>query len=156
MKINICFGDSSEYLNNYVNTNIFQSDQFQQCHPENIDAIVDDGEAEQILAINVLNYIEYEKTKNVLTNWFNKLKYDGTMTVSFFDFLEIARLLSLGDLQINDAKKLFYGEQKEGWAFFKSGISLEEVRLFFKTIKCKIEYCKRDGLISFIKVRRIK
>lgn len=156
MKINICFGDSNEYLNNYINTNIFESNNFKQCHPENIDSIADDGEAEQILAINVLNYIDYNKINNVLNNWFNKLKYDGTIIISFFDFLETARLFSLGELHIDDARKIFYGEQKEGWDFFKSGVSLEEIKSFFKNIKCKIEYCKRDGLISLIQIRRIK
>lgn len=156
MKINICFGNSNEYLNGYINTNFIKNDKFEICHPENIDIIVDDGEADEILAINVLNYIEFNKIKDVVTNWYKKLKYDGTITISFFDFVEICRALTTNQLSFSDAKKLIYGEQNEGWQFFKSGLSLVELKNFFTSINSKIEYCKRDGFISYIKIRRVK
>jgi hypothetical protein len=156
MKINICFGNSNEYLNGYVNTNFVKSNNFENCHPENLDSIVDDGEADEILAINVLNYIEFKKTKDVLINWYKKLKYDGTIVISFFDFAEICRALTSGQLDVLDAKKLIYGEQNEGWQFFKSGSSLIELKKFFLSIGSKVEYCKIDGFISHIKVRRVK
>lgn len=155
MKINICFGDSNEHIENYINTNFFKDNNFENCHPENIDSIADDGEVEEILALNVLNYIDHTKLDEVIIKWFKKLKYDGTICISFFDFLETARLLTIGRIDLHDAKKIFYGEQIEGWQFFKSGASLTEVKNLFESVKCKIEFCKRDGLISYIKVRRL-
>lgn len=156
MKINICFGNSNQPLNGYINTNIFEDQNFKNCHPENLDSIVDDGEAEQILAINVINYISYNNINDVIMGWFKKLKYDGTMTISFYDFLEICRTLTTQQLNMESAKKLIYGEQTEDFLFFKSGISLLEIKNIFSAINAKIEFCKRDGLVSYIKVRRIK
>lgn len=156
MKINICLGNSNNPLNGYINTNIYENNEFKACHPENLNDIVDDGEAEEILAVNILNYIEYSKVKNVVINWYKKLKYDGTMTISFFDFLETSRLLTTQFISIDDARKLFFGEQIDSWQFFKSGISLTDIKKYFCDINAKIEYCKRDGCISYIKVRRTK
>ncbi len=156
MKINICFGNSGQALTGYINTNIFKNDYFENCHPENIDSIVDDGEAEEILSLNVLNYINHTNIKNVLINWYKKLKYDATMTISFYDFLEICRFLTTQELKLEAAKKLIYGEQLEEWAYFKSGISLLDIKNIFIELNAKIEFCKRDGVISSIKVRRVK
>lgn len=154
MKINICCGYTSK-LENYSNFNFFNEEDYERLSIDEVNDYIDDGEIEEILAINAINFIEYKKVPSVLETWFKKLKYDGTITLSFFDILETSRLFSIGKINIDLARKLIYGNQDITKDFFKSGTTLEEVKNIFISLNAKIEFCKRDEYISFIKARRI-
>jgi len=155
MKINICFNKNNTYLNNYINTNIDNGDEYLKCDLEDLSAIVDNGEAEEILAINVLNYVSHKKLKKTVLNWYKKLSYNGILTIYFLDFIEICRLITVGSISYDEAKNLLFGIQDEENEFFKSGISLLELKSIFEEVNGRIESCKKDGIYSLIKVRRV-
>lgn len=154
MRINIWSGFNFA-IENFKNYDFFNTKDFLKCTFVDVDKIADNGEVEEIIAINTLNYIEHVNIEMCIKNWFKKLKYDGTITLSFFDFLEVCRFLTVGQLTLAEAKKMLYGEQDFYDNFFKSGISLEEIKNIFISLNAKIEICKRDGVFSYIRARRV-
>lgn len=154
MKINICCGYTNK-LENFSNFNFFNEDDYEKLNIDEINQYIDDGEIDEILAINTINFIDYKNIYDVLKTWFHKLKYGGTITLSFFDIVEASRLLTVGKLNIDEARKIIYGNQNINKDYFKSGATLEEVKNIFNSFKCTIEFCKRDEYISYIKARRL-
>jgi len=158
MKINMCFDNKNLILQDYKNIDPFAlpNDKFGRisCHPDNLNLIVNDGQAEEIIANMVLNYISHKKLYSVLKTWSNKLSHNGTLEIFYIDLIEVARLITTGQIEENDAIKLIYGSQKEEWDFFKSSISIYELKMFFENEGLVIESLGKKEHLSKIKVRR--
>ena len=124
------------------------------CHPDNLDILVNDGEAEEILAHNVLNYIENNKLFFVLKSWCKKLSHNGILEIIYVDIVEICRLLTTNQIKENIAISLIYGNQKEFWDFYKSSISIYELKKFFEAEGMIIESAGKLEHLSKIRIRR--
>ena len=92
MKINLTF-DSKYNLSGYTNIDPFplpKENDTLLCHPENLDLVINDGEADEIIANMVLNHIEYKKIESCLNNWCKKLSHNGTLEIYYLDTLTVA------------------------------------------------------------------
>ncbi len=158
MKINMSFDNKDLILDNYTNIDplALPNDKFGRinCHPDNLNLIVNDGQAEEIIANMVLNYISHKKLYSVLKTWSNKLSHNGTLEIFYIDLIEVARLIITGQIKEQNAIQLIYGSQKEEWDFFKSSISIYELKMFFENEGLIIESVGKKEHLSKIKVRR--
>ena len=82
------------------------------------------------------------------------MSHNGTLEIFYIDLIEVARLITTGQIEENDAIKLIYGSQKEEWDFFKSSISIYELKMFFENEGLVIESLGKKEHLSKIKVRR--
>lgn len=158
MKINMSFDNKDLILNNYQNIDPLSlpNDKFGRihCHPDNLESMFNDGQVEEIIANMVLNYISHKILYSVLKTWCNKLSHNGTLEIFYIDLIEVARLITTGQIEEQNAIQLIYGSQKEGWDFFKSSISIYELKMFFENQGLIIESVGKKDHLSKIKVRR--
>ena len=124
------------------------------CNYQNIDEIVDYGEAEHIFCKNVLNFIPHVDLASTLSHWCKKLKHQGKITLHFEDINEICRLISIGSLSEENGVKVLYGEQNDGWNFKKSGITVPLVKNILVKNDMIIEDIKLDSFFCYIEARR--
>lgn len=129
-------------------------DGFLYCHHENLSPIVDDGELEYLSCKNILNYISHKEIKNCLINWCKKLRHNGELFLIFEDTSEICRLLTIGALDEETSINLLYGEQMDGWAFKKSGISVSFIKNLLVEIGMIIEDIKLESFYCYLTARR--
>jgi len=93
----------------------------------NLDHAVDGGEAEEILALEVLDYFPGHQADDILANWLSKLAHGGRLTISVVDVKEVARAVCSNNLSIDDINELLHGKQEKPWQFRKSAYTLSQL-----------------------------
>lgn len=155
MKINLLL-DSQDVLNSYLNIDPFSETQDKlKGEITNLDWIVDDGEAEEILAYNILEFFEFGKADEILNNWLRKLAKGGILIIGYNDIDEIARLFYQTHIELDQFNKLVFGEQKRGWDFKKCGFTTYQLSEVLKNKGYKIRQAKIEGIAGVIVAERI-
>lgn len=84
------------------------------CEPYNrLDNIVDDNECMEIIANDVLDFIEPADIEGTVLHWVSKIRVGGTLTICGVDFLEVARSLVYGKFTDDKGNTLPFIEQLE-------------------------------------------
>jgi sporulation protein YlmC with PRC-barrel domain len=100
---------------------------------DNLDWAFDKGELEELLVDNILNKFRFPHLHIVLSNWSSKLAIGGKITIRDVDFEEVARLLLLEKITLQQACVLLWGEQSKDSTVKQCGLStLEMVKLLEK------------------------
>lgn len=132
MKLNLLLKNPERILNGYINVDPFadKTDEriegdIAQLTDANGVEIVCDGEAEEIIAREVIEYFSPGQVDYLFNIWLKKLKIGGTLIVTAVDFEEVARGIVFGNIgnaqQLND---LIHGKQTEPWELKKTTFSL--------------------------------
>ena len=92
MKINITVG-SSHFINGYLNIDPITGQdggeaQAIKADIRNLDDLVMDSECHEIIAEDVLDFLEKEDAKIALSNWARKLRHKGMIIVGGTDIHE--------------------------------------------------------------------
>lgn len=115
MKLNLCLFPKGN-LNDYVNICATA-----QPHDKNfvygdiaeLNDFVDDGEAEEIVAMDILPYFPPKEADELLRRWVAKLKLGGTIVLGAFDCNIIGRLLNFRSYTHADFQRIILGENGE-------------------------------------------
>lgn len=114
MKVNILLNDN-HIINGYLNIDPYKEESSKvdkvNVDFENLDAIVDDGELEELRAINILEYVDGNKVDAVLKNWTKKLAHKGKIIIGFTDIMEISKAITNRAIDIPTANDLIHGKQ---------------------------------------------
>lgn len=156
MKINISF--NGEPKEGYTNIDPFALPTDKplkiNCHPDNLDILVNDGEAEEIIAHNVINYLNNNSLLFILKSWCKKLAHTGVLDIIYTDIIEVSRLLTTNQIKEDVAISAIYGSQKESWDNYKTSISLHELKSFFEKEGMIVESAGKMEHLSKIRIRR--
>ena len=118
MKVNIT---GNEVRNGYLNVihgavltppnaeNVSEDTQIVVGRLNDLDPVVPDGAAEEILFNYALNILGPSDMVPVLEHWRNKLKEDGTLKVSFIDIKRLGRFITSGELSLEELDTIIYG-----------------------------------------------
>lgn len=131
-KFNLIINDSTKLLQTHQNITVFPVENKYNCNVQegeilNLDWILSDGEADEIIADSILEYFPYEQLTNILSNWIKKLSLTGSIIIVGCDLKELSRLYTFGKLNDEQYYNLTYGKQKESWEIKKSGSHLNEM-----------------------------
>lgn len=124
MRINITLEDDNQ-LNGYANIN-----------PNALNEAVDDAEAEEIRAINILPYYPQTESAKIINSWLRKLKHGGKIIIGAVDILEVSRDFSTYFLDIDTANLFLYGE--EGKPSAQAGFTVMQVSEYLESKGLKI------------------
>lgn len=124
MKINITLEEENQ-LNSYVNI-----------HPNGLNDVVDDAEADEVRAINVLSYYPQNESSKIISLWLRKLKHGGKIVIGAVDILELSRDFSSYFVDIDTINLFLYGE--EGKPLVKAGFTLLQVAEYLESKGLKI------------------
>lgn len=117
MKINILAAPSSEQLNGYENV------RFALLHD-----ICSDGEATEVIALDLLDRIPYNKINDVIKLLCKKLSiHNGKITLGFIDFRDVSRHFVLGQIPIQDVNIWLHGGQENQSEYKLSCLTVEVI-----------------------------
>lgn len=114
MKLNITLGQPP--INGYLNIDPnLDHDGKVVCPLDNLNDHVDDAECEEILALDVLEYIPKELADKTVVHWLSKLAHGGKIILSGINARQVAKAILNKSIDIDAANILMYGEQNHPW-----------------------------------------
>ena len=110
MKVNIICGGHA--LTGYVNIDPLAENEPDKVAADfgNLDNLIHDSEATEILALEVLHYIPFDNLPKVLSNWVKKLRINGKIAVGGYDVGDICKSYVNKSCSIGDLNTLLYGD----------------------------------------------
>ncbi len=121
---------NNEVLNSYINVDPIAAQQNPNkvaADPSDLSSLIDNGEAEEILAPDVLDYYILADKIKVLEHWLGKLGHEGTITIGGLDIHEAGRLMYLRELNVQQTNELLYGVQNTQGIARRSLLTLQDV-----------------------------
>lgn len=85
---------------------------------------VDDAEASEIIARDILDYFDPPTGDRALENWIRKLRHGGKLVVGGTDLYEVAKAITNYSLLPEAANKLLYGSFTQPWEMKKHSTCL--------------------------------
>jgi hypothetical protein len=127
MKVNLILHDQGP-LSGYTNVYPFADDQtpgMTRGDVSNLDALVEDGEATEIVALDVIDFLPASAADDVLAGWARKLRHGGKITIGGVDIREVARRLVNQQIDPAQANAILHGPQRAPWEYRKSNLTLQ-------------------------------
>ena len=76
----------------------------------NLDELVDDSEAVEIIASNVLSFAHLSDIPNIINHWCSKLRHNGKIIITSSDINIISQLCHQQAISLEDINTLLYGD----------------------------------------------
>lgn len=146
MKLNLHMESPGDERSGYVNIDASQS--------ADIDGFVDDGEASEIVALDVLDYFPGPDVDDILNKWLKKLAHGGVLTLSVVDLREVSRAILAGSISLVDANELLFGKQEKDWQFKKSAFTLSQLAEVLETLGYKVLAKRVQNFRAVVTVQR--
>ncbi len=157
MKVFLSLG-SNEILAGYLCIDPIASQQNPNkvtCDPADLSSLIDSGEAQEILAPDVLDYYPLADKITVVENWFGKLGHEGMITVGGLDLNELGRLIYLRELGVQQVNELIYGVQQGPALTRRALLTMQDVLdLFSAKQDYKITQKRFNGAFYLISAQR--
>ena len=168
MKINIIIG-SSNYKSGYINidptlkrkgelvelensnddqSNIVKTD------IRNLNDIVEDSECKELIAEDVLDFLELSESRTVLSHWISKLRHGGKIIVGGTDIYEVCRLFYKQAIDLNTLNSIIHGNFSEPWDVKMGHSTLEDLQEFLQSQGIKIIKKRIQGFKMIIEGER--
>lgn len=93
----------------------------------NLDDFVEDAEATEIVALDVIDFVPSTDTNDVLAHWIRKLRHGGILTIGGVDLRDVCKAVVFQQLNLTEANLLLYGEQEAPWQYRKATLTLQHV-----------------------------
>jgi hypothetical protein len=156
MKLNLLIGGAA--LNGYLNADqLFngQNDRV-QAELQDLDPIVDHNECDEVLALDILDFIPLSLRAKTLNGWMTKVAHGGTITVSCLDLSEFTRKVYNGDLKDTyQVNQILFGPVTTAWSIRKSVCTLSEtVQMIMSTGQFDVVSQRFDGVHYIVTAKR--
>jgi predicted SAM-dependent methyltransferase len=116
--------------------------------------IADDGEVEEILAMDVLNYFSLQESNALIQSWVRKLKRNGIITIGFYDVYCVCKLIGGRVFDVATANQILHGRQDKPWHTRRNSISLEDMTKLLEGYGLEILQKRIDFATACIKAKR--
>lgn len=90
----------------------------------NLDDLVDDAEATEFIALDVIDYLPPSALDAILTNWLKKIRHGGLITIGGVDIMQVAKALYRQEVSMTEANILLYGRQSAPWEYRKTTLTM--------------------------------
>jgi len=137
MKINLMYG-RGQNLHGHININAIPTEEEDVvvANPSDLDFLVDDAEAESIVAYDVINFLPKVIMTSTIEHWVKKLRHGGTIAIGGIDCYAISRDILSNVITLQDLNVILYGSEIPSW----------DVRRNIFTMQSLVEHLKELGL----------
>ncbi|MFZ9376708.1 MAG: hypothetical protein ACO25K_06255 [Candidatus Fonsibacter ubiquis] len=146
MKVNLLINQKHLAKNGYLNIDPTATKEdyplIVEGNPTILEQHLEDNEAEEIIAMNVIDYVSYNKIDSVLTQWISKLAHKGLLKIGFTDIVSVARRIYTGQIEYGKAQEIIYGKCVEGWDVKKACLTVDSVKEKFNNLGLSIKNIK--------------
>lgn len=120
----------------------------------NLDEYVDDAEADEIIATDIIDFLPTNDLESVLSHWLSKLRHGGSIVVGGVDIREVARGLLNQRLTLNQANMLLYGGQQSPHDYRKTTLTLQKLLEIFQQLGFKVIQKRQENYFYQVKAER--
>lgn len=158
MKINLLLDNKDGVLNGYLNIDPLSENCPSRIAGDvsNLDFICDNGEVEEILAYNIIEYFHFSLVDGIFNNWLSKLKVGGKLFVSIIDINELSRIYYLNKINLDKFNNIIFGEQKKNWDTKKCGLTVYNLTEVLENKGYKILKSEINGYEGLVACERVK
>lgn len=152
MKINLLLNSNdvrSGYLNMSPLAEPNDPDKI-RCNPDNLSIYVDDGECEDFIATDMIDYVPQANKDTIMNHWMSKIALGGTLTIGGLDLTEVCRAITLRQISLQAGVECLYGKEIQR----NSLIPAEQMRRLLEQKGYKIMEVKMIDLSYLIKAQR--
>lgn len=155
MKLNLLL-NSNETLNNYINIHPFDDSNGKvKGDITKLDFVADDGECEEIRAIDILEYFYAWQTDDIIEGWVKKLRIGGKLILSFAEMYEVANNIAHYTISMKKANYYLFGKQESTWDTKKCSLSIVQMSQFLEGLGLKIRLKRIKDAQGIIIAERI-
>jgi hypothetical protein len=128
MKINLLWGNGDP-ISGYVNIDPHSYDKENVTNGDvtNLDDIVEDSEATEILAGDIIDYLPFDLAIKAIGHWTKKLRHKGKLTVGGNDLYEISKIFAQRAIDLKEALDILHGTQHKPWEFKASHTTVSDL-----------------------------
>lgn len=140
VKLNLLL-NGEDVLSGYINVDPYVDDDKQgkvQATLDNLDEFVDDAEAVEIRAVDILDFFPYEKSDALVNHWIKKLAHGGKLIIGVVELVEVAKGICNYSLDVDQANLFLHGEQKFDWQNRKANFTLSQIATYLESKGLKI------------------
>ena len=119
----------------------------------NLDNVLHDSEATEILAQDVIKYIPYKHIPGVLYNWMKKLRINGRIIVGGYDIDEIAKSYNNKVCDLAGLNDLVYGNEHDPMAL-SSIVTMGYIKDLLENFGLTILKQRKNGYNITVEARR--
>ena len=101
----------------------------------NLDPVVNDDEAEEIVFSQPLNVLQPESLIQCLDHWYKKLKDDGVLKFYFLDIVRVSRAINNGEINHQDMHYAIFGKDY----IYRSVLDVQSVTKGLEHVNYKID-----------------
>jgi len=80
---------------------------------ENLDDMVEDAEATEILALDIIDFLPPESIEAAIGHWVSKLRHGGKIAIGGKDLWQISKALYQKILDLEEANEVIHGTQEK-------------------------------------------
>tara|TARA_Y100000401_G_scaffold109082_1_gene104953 strand:- start:1409 stop:1873 length:465 start_codon:yes stop_codon:yes gene_type:complete len=153
MKIRITVGEE-EKLNGYVNVDPITKFDGLAVDIRNLDNVASDAECTEIIAEDVIDYLEKEESLQVLSHWIKKLRHKGKIVVTSVDAHEVAKAFFRKEMDIKTFNRAIHGNFLQPWDVKMSHATLEELDHVFSSSGLVVTKKRTNGIKLIVEAER--
>ena len=147
MKINLKLGGKDK--NGYLNI-----DGLKGMELRNLDEYVDDAECIEVLAEDILDYLQINEARSVLAHWISKLRHGGKLIVGGTDIAEVCRMFYKRAIDLESLNEILHGNFQEAWSVKLSHTTMEELASFLESQGIKVTKKRIEGFKMIVEGER--
>ena len=155
MKVNIICGGHA--LTGYTNIDPLGENDPNKIATDfgNLDNILHDSEATEILAEDVIKYIPYKNIPGVLHNWIRKLRINGKIIIGGYDIDEIVKSYLNKTCSLDEINTLLYGRDRDPMAL-SSIVTVSYIKDLMEKFGLNIIKLRKNGYEIMVEACREK
>jgi hypothetical protein len=136
MKLNLGCGDN--IIQGYTNIDLMpKNSNVTRGNFTNL-SMIQDGSVEEILALNVIEYLPFTQVGSVLQHWVQKLQSGGTLYVESIDLNVLGTMMAYDQIGIDVINKILYLNAGQGMT--PQGLyNMTAIESHLNSIKCKTD-----------------
>lgn len=153
MKLNLTL-DLAGQRSGYVNINPLareDSPDFIRSNIDNLGLYVDDCEAQEIIALDLIDFVPIQDKENIVRHWLSKLALGGTITIGGNDIGQITKAFTFNQIDLGQTAELLYGSQIP-----RSGlVTCAQMRKILEGGGLKVTEARLSNFSYYVKAERV-
>jgi len=158
MKINLGCGDDIR-SNGFINIDLQQitddSEIFKRGDVTNLDWVCEDDSVEEVVALNILQYLNMKQCSDSLNNWHKKLKKNASIKILLPDFRYINREFNNGQISLGDMLVSTYGMQSHENDYVRCGLDKKLMLNLLENIGFNVSSIRYEGVSLYIQAEKL-
>jgi len=152
MRLNL--GCGSDIRTGFTNIDVAQQQLplglYRQGDVSNLDWLCTNSSVEEMLVLNVLQYIPYKVMDQVLSNWANKLCNNGCIKILSPDINILCKLFSSRNMDLTTFSANVFGSQDQIVNFGKSATDMKDICRQLESLGLKVVIARYENTMFYV------